>query len=73
MLAKQHFHSPLPMQPISAKATQELKFHFESSENDTYWSTIGTMKSYVANILAPYFESHHQQLGAAQSILHLAD
>jgi hypothetical protein len=45
------------------KATQELKFHFESSGNDTYWSTIGTMKSYVANILAPYFESHRQQLG----------
>jgi hypothetical protein len=46
-----------------AKATQELKFRFESSGNDTYWSTIGTMKSYVANILAPYFESHQQQLG----------
>jgi hypothetical protein len=45
-----------------AKATEELKFYFESSGNDTYWLTIGAMKSYVANILAPYFESHHQQL-----------
>ena len=48
--------------PNYTKATQELKFHFEFSGNDTYWSTMKTMKSYVTDILAPYFESHRQQL-----------
>ena len=48
--------------PNYTKATKELKFHFEYSGNDTYWSTMATMQSYVTNILAPYFESHRKQL-----------
>ena len=44
------------------KAVEELKFRFESSGNDTYWSTMITMQSYVINILAPYFESHRKKL-----------
>lgn len=44
------------------KAVEELKFRFESSGNDTYWSTMITMQSYVTNILVPYFESHRKQL-----------
>ena len=47
--------------PSYAKA-QDLKFHLEFSGNDTYWSTMATMQSYVTNILVPYFESHRQQL-----------
>ena len=53
---------PTSSVPKYTKATEELKFHFEHSRNDTYWSTISTMQSYVTNILAPYFESHCQQL-----------
>ena len=53
---------PTSSAPNYAKATEELKFRFESSGNDTYWSTIATMQSYVTNILAPYFESHRQRL-----------
>ena len=54
--------------PNYSKATRELKFHFEPSKTDNHWSTIGTMKSYVTNILVPYFESHHQQLGLPDRI-----
>ena len=52
---------PAKNAPSYTRAT-ELKFQFESSGNDTYWSTLTTMKSYVTNILAPYFELHCQQL-----------
>jgi len=45
-----------------SKATKELKFHFEFSKVDNHWSTMETMKNYVINILASYFESHRQQL-----------
>ena len=48
--------------PNYARATEELKFQFESSGNETYWSTVQTMQSYVTNTLVPYFESHHQHL-----------
>ena len=48
--------------PSYAKATEDLKFHLEFSGNDTYWSTMATMQSYVTNILAPYFGSHRQCL-----------
>ena len=48
--------------PNYTKATEKLKFLFESSGNDTYWSTMKTMQSYVTNILVPYFESHRKQL-----------
>jgi hypothetical protein len=48
--------------PNYTKATEELKFLFESSGNDTYWATMKTMQSYVTNILVPYFESHRVQL-----------
>jgi len=44
------------------KATEELRFRFEHSGNDTYWSTMDTIQSYVTNILAQYFESHRQRL-----------
>lgn len=44
------------------KATDDLKFRFESSGNNTYWSTMTTMQSYVTNILAPYFETHREKL-----------
>ena len=54
---------PTSSAPNYKRATEELKFQFESSGNDTYWSTIKTMQSSVTNILAPYFESHHQHLG----------
>ena len=48
--------------PNYTKVTKELKFHFEYSGNDTYWSTIATMQSYVTNILVPYFEAYRKQL-----------
>ena len=44
------------------KATQELKFLFEFSKTDNHWSTIRTMKNYVSETLAPYFESHRKKL-----------
>ena len=53
---------PTSSAPNYNKAVEELKFHFESSVNDTYWSTMTTMQSYIINILAPYFESHHKKL-----------
>ena len=54
---------PTSSAPNYIRATEELKFRFESSGNDTYWSTVKTMQSYVTNILVPYFESHCQRLG----------
>lgn len=48
--------------PSYLEATKELKFHLEYSGNDTYWSTMKTMRSYVTNILVPYFEKHRQHL-----------
>ena len=53
---------PTSSAPNYKKAVEELKFCFESSGNDTYWSTMKTMQSYVINILAPYFESHRKKL-----------
>ena len=53
---------PTSSAPNYTKATEELRFCFENSGNDTYWSTIVTMQSYVTNILAPYFKSHCQRL-----------
>ncbi|TFY79697.1 hypothetical protein EWM64_g4314 [Hericium alpestre] len=37
------------------KRAEEIGFLFEFSRTDTYWSTLEMMKSYVDNILAPYF------------------
>jgi hypothetical protein len=59
---------PSPSAPAHPKATKELKFRFESSKGDNHWSTIETMKSYVTNILAPYFESHRKQLNLPNQI-----
>ena len=59
---------PTSSAPNYTKATTELKFHFENSGNDTYWSTIATMQSYVTNILTPYFESHHQKLNLSDQL-----
>jgi len=53
---------PSPNAPGHNKATQELKFQFEYSKTDNHWSTIRTMKSYVTDILVPYFQSHHKWL-----------
>ncbi|KAE9387880.1 hypothetical protein BT96DRAFT_757502, partial [Gymnopus androsaceus JB14] len=68
----------LPMQAIYAGRTeascpkkssasynesQELKFSFEPSGNDTYWSTMDTMKSLITNVIAPYFEAKKKELG----------
>jgi hypothetical protein len=59
---------PSPSAPGYKKATQKLKFCFEYSGTDNHWSTIRTMKSYVSDILAPYFESHQQQLQVSNQI-----
>lgn len=58
-----HRSLPTSSAPDYTKATEELKFLFETSGNETYWSTMKTMQSYVTKILVPYFESHRQQLG----------
>ena len=50
---------PSPNSPDHHKATQTLKFHFESGGNN-HWSTLSTMQSYVQHILVPYFEDHRQ-------------
>jgi hypothetical protein len=49
------------------KATQDLKFLFESG-GDNHWSTITTMQSYVTNILVPYFESHCKRLNLLDQV-----
>lgn len=59
---------PASNAPNYTKATKELKFHFESSGNDTYWSTMATMQSYVANILAPYFKSQCEKPGLSNQL-----
>ena len=59
---------PSSKAPGYSKATEELKFHFESSKGGNHWSTIETMKSYVNNILAPYFESHRKRLSLPNQI-----
>ncbi|TFY81041.1 hypothetical protein EWM64_g2978 [Hericium alpestre] len=45
------------------KRVQELGFLLEPSGNDTYWSTMDTMKSYVNYILTPYFAKAHTAHG----------
>ena len=59
---------PTPAAPGYSRATKDLKFRFESSKGDNHWSTIETMKSYVTNILAPYFESHRKRLNLPNQI-----
>ena len=44
-------------------ATQNLGFCFDFSGNDTYWSTLSTMKTYVNKIIAPYFDKACAELG----------
>ena len=60
---KTHRSLPTSIAPGYTKATKELKFRFESSGNESHWSTMKTMESYVTEILGPYFELHRQQLG----------
>lgn len=43
--------------------------HFEWSGNESYWSTMLTMKNYVNNILAPYFQSAKDELKLPHSQL----
>ena len=54
-------HRSLPKSnaPDYHKATQVLKFRFESGGSN-HWSTLSTMQSYVQNILVPYFEHHRK-------------
>ena len=59
---------PSPTAPAYPKASKELKFHFEPSKGDNHWSTLATMKNYVTNILAPYFESHRKRLSLPNQI-----
>ena len=59
---------PSSKAPGYPKATEELKFHFESSKGGNHWSKIETIKSYVNNILAPYFESRHKKLSLPNQI-----
>jgi len=59
---------PSPSAPAYPKATGDLKFHFESSKGDNHWSTMATMKSYVTDILAPYFEFHRKKLNLPNQI-----
>jgi len=59
---------PTSAAPGYSKATEDLKFHFEYSRTDNHWSTIETMKSYVTNILAPYFQSHRERLNLPNQI-----
>lgn len=46
----------------SMDRARELRFRFEPSESDTYWSTQKTMRSYVTDILAPHFIKHKEAL-----------
>jgi hypothetical protein len=50
---------PSPDAPDYHKATETLGFHIESGGNN-HWSTMSTMKSYVQDILVPYFEGHRR-------------
>jgi len=59
---------PTSAAPSYSKATEDLKFRFEYSKSDNHWSTIETMKSYVTNILAPYFEFHRKNLNLPNQI-----
>ena len=59
---------PTSVAPNYLKATKDLKFQLEYSKGANRWSTIGTMKSYVTNILVPYFESHRKRLNLPNQI-----
>ena len=54
-----HRSLPTSAAPDYHKATQVLKFQFESGGSN-HWSTQSTMQSYVQHILVPYFEGHRQ-------------
>jgi len=59
---------PSPGAPAYPKATGDLKFHFESSKDNNHWPTMATMKSYVTDILAPYFEFHREKFNLPNQI-----
>lgn len=42
---------------------ESIGIQFEVSKTRTYWSTQGTMQSYVTHILVPYFERQKVRLG----------
>jgi hypothetical protein len=50
---------PTPDAPDYYKATKILKFYFESGGSN-HWSTLSTMKSYVQDILVPYYDQHRE-------------
>ncbi|THU92847.1 hypothetical protein K435DRAFT_671417 [Dendrothele bispora CBS 962.96] len=58
--------APDKSSPGYDEATQ-AGIRFEYSGTATYWSNINTMKSYVNNILAPYFANAKTTLGRPQS------
>ena len=59
---------PTSAAPGYSKATEDLKSRFEYSKWDNHLSTIDTIKSYVNDILAPYFESHRRKLNLPNQI-----
>jgi hypothetical protein len=50
---------PSPETPNCQKATEVLKFCFESGGN-SHWSMLSAIKSYGEHILSPYLNSHKQ-------------
>lgn len=54
---------PSKAAPFRTFATSELGIKFVVSGTSTYWSNLETMKSYVTDILAPYFRAEIERLG----------
>lgn len=59
--------------PENANAWDEIKKSgiawFDWSGNDSYWSTMRTMKIYVNDVLVPYFDAAKEDLGLPKSQL----
>ncbi|KAE9387176.1 hypothetical protein BT96DRAFT_960444 [Gymnopus androsaceus JB14] len=49
---------------------EELKFSFEPSGKDAYWSTMDIMKSLMTNIIAPYVKAKKKELGISNPEYH---
>jgi hypothetical protein len=47
---------------LSRDEATRLGFFFEFSGTDNYWANLGTMKSFVINILVPYFTAEKERL-----------
>lgn len=59
--------------PENAKAWDEIEktgaIRFDWSGNDSYWSTMRTMKNYVNDVLVPYFTAAKEELGLPETQL----